>query len=333
MGCDKIQEQLSAYIEDNLSAVEKGIIDDHLKSCPKCRKALADLEMTVRSIKSLEEIIPPPWLTQKIMARVKAEAELTKKNLWQKLFYPLYVKLPIEAFGLFLIALTALYLFKSMEPKLNTATAPSESTVSEYAAREKEAAPGTKAGKPSQTPVVSPSKKDETAAGPPLQQESKPLPAQPPEQPVAQPMYDQGQPAKEKRAEPLRFAERDTPMKSAPAPESLSAPGAASRESAAQGAGKAMSGLPEKEDIGISLKAGAIDSAGRDIKEVLSKLGGRVLREEPAADTLIIAGELGTDKLQLFVDKLTAIGSVKEKVLRPIAGKDLVLIKITVSNQ
>ena len=93
MECDRIEEQLSAYLDDALSPAEKGLIDDHLKSCAQCRKSLADLEMTVRSLKSLEEIIPPPWLTQKVMTRVKAEAELKKNNLWQKLFYPLHVKL------------------------------------------------------------------------------------------------------------------------------------------------------------------------------------------------------------------------------------------------
>ncbi len=267
MECDRIQEQLSAYLDDTLSSAEKGIVDNHLKSCPKCRKSLADLEMTMRSIKGLEEIIPPPWLTQKIMTRVKAEAELTKKNLWQKLFYPLHVKLPIEAFGAFLIALTALYVFKSMEPKINTVTAPSEKTVSEYAAKEKDATPETEARKPSQAPIVTRSKKEETAAGAPSQQESSPLPAPPAEQP----MFDQGPPVKEKRAEARKSAERDMLMKSAPAPAALSAPNAARQESAAQGAGKIMSGLPEKEDISISFKAGDIDSAKRDIKEVLSK--------------------------------------------------------------
>ena len=267
MECDKIQEQLSAYLDDTLSSAEKGIIDNHLKSCPKCRKSLADLEMTMRSIKSLEEIIPPPWLTQKIMTRVKAEAELTKKSLWQKLFYPLHVKLPIEAFGAFLIALTALYVFKSMEPKINTVTAPSEKTVSEYTAKEKDATPGTEAEKPSQAPVVTRSKKDETAAGAPSLQESSPLPAPPAEQP----MVDQGPPVKEKRAEARKSTERDMLMKSAPAPAGLSAPNELKQESAPQGAGKIMSGLPEKEDISISFKAGDIDSARRDIKEVLSK--------------------------------------------------------------
>ena len=184
MECEKIQGRLSEYLEDTLSSAEKAVIDSHLKSCPECGKALADMETTVRSLKGLEEIIPPPWLTQKIMTRVKTEAELSKKSIWQKLFYPLHVKLPMEALGLFLIALTALYVFKSMEPEIRTVTAPSEENVSEYTAKEKDTTPRTEAGKPSQPPIVTRPKKDETEIGSPSLQESGPLPAPSAEQPT-----------------------------------------------------------------------------------------------------------------------------------------------------
>ena len=330
MECDRIQEQLSAYLDDTLSAAEKGIVDKHLKSCPKCRKSLADLEMTMRSIRSLEEIVPPPWMTQKIMSRVRAEAELTKNGLWQKLFYPLHVKLPIEAIGAVLIALTALYVFKSMEPEINTVTTPSERTVSEYASKEKEAKPVTGIAKPSQPPVATRPGKDETTAGVPSLQESSPLPAQPPEQPVEKPLVDQGPSVKKERAEPRKSVERDMLMKSAPEPAS---PGAASQERAPQVAGRAMSRLPEKEEVSITLKTVDIDSAKREIEKVLSRFGGKVVREESVSDALLITGELGPDKLQPFMDRLKTLGTVKEKTMRPVAGKELLLIKITVANQ
>jgi len=139
MECDRIQEQLSAYIGDVLSPAEKGIINNHLKSCPGCRASLAELEMTVLSIKNLEEIIPPLWLTQKIMNRIKTESVDKKRNLLQKIFFPLYIKLPLEAFGIFLIAFTALYVFKSMEPEIKTMYAPSEKAVPEFPAQQKNA--------------------------------------------------------------------------------------------------------------------------------------------------------------------------------------------------
>ena len=103
------------------------------------------------------------------------------------------------------------------------------------------------------------------------------------------------------------------------------------QERAPQAAGKIISGLSEKEDISLSFKAGDIDSAKRELEEVLSDLGGKVVREEPTSDTLIIIGELGSDKLLPFMQKLKTLGYVKERTPTPISDKDRVLIKITVS--
>lgn len=329
MKCDKIQEQLSAYLDDVLSPAEKSIIDNHLKSCPKCKKSLAELEMTVRSIKGLEEIIPPPWLTQKIMARVKAEAKNKKQGLMQKLFYPLYIKLPIEAVGIFLVALTALYVFKNMAPEFKTITAPSEETVSQYTAKEKARKPIPKVKEQSQSPAVTLLKKDEAASGAPLPQESSPVTNALSEQFK----YDKEPPVKEKHTEMQGAPEKELMPKSAPSPAGLSVREELKQERAPQAAGKALPGLSEKEDISLSFKARDMDSAKRELKEVLSELGGRVVKEEPDSAALIIIGELGSDKLLPFMQKLKILGYVKERTPTPISDKEKVLIKIIVLNQ
>jgi len=327
MGCDKIQEQLSAYLDDALSPAEKETIDNHLRSCLKCRKALADLEITVSSIKGLDEIIPPPWLTQKIMTSVKAEAERKKRSLLQKLFYPLHIKLPLEAVGIFLVAITALYVFKNMEPELKTRITPSEETVSEYAEKGKARQLRPKVKKQSQSPGGMSSNKDETAAGSPSHQERGQLPAPLSEQFI----YDKKPPVKEKYSEELKAPEKNMLMKSAPSPAGLSAPDELKQERAPQAPGKIISGLSEKEDISLSFKAIDIDSAKRELEEALSDLGGKLVKEEPASDTLIIIGELGSDKLLPFMKKLKTLGYVKEMTPTPMSDKDRVLIKITVS--
>ena len=112
--------------------------------------------------------------------------EHKEKGLLQKLFYPLHIKLPIEAVGIFLIAITALYVFKSMEPELKTRVAPSEETVSEYTEKEKPRKPSPKVKKQSQSPGKMSSNKDETATGAPSTQES----GQPPAPPSEQSIYD-----------------------------------------------------------------------------------------------------------------------------------------------
>lgn len=326
MECDKIQEQLSEYLEDALSPAEKGIIDNHLKSCLECRASLADLEMTVHSLKNLEEIIPPPWLTQKVMTRIKAEAERKKGGFLKKLFYPLYIKLPLEAVGIFLIAVTALYVFKSMEPEIKTRMAPSEETVSEYTAKAKDKTMKRAVKKPSQSPTIMQSKKDKTTDSVPSLKENRPLPAPPSEQF----MYDKGPSLKEKRAEVLEAPEREMMQKSMPAEAGLSADDGLKQESAVLAPEKKISRVSGKEDISLSFKADNLDHAKANIKEILSNLGGRVMKEESSLDAILIVGELGHDKLLPFMQKLKMLGYVKEKTPTPISDKDRVLIKITV---
>src|SRR5512143_3404943 len=104
MDCDKTQKLLSDYLDDALSPAEKKAVDKHLGSCTQCSASLKELQRTVQVLHDLEEITPRQWMTQKIMSRIKAESERNKKGFLQKLFFPLYVKVPLEAAGIVLIA-------------------------------------------------------------------------------------------------------------------------------------------------------------------------------------------------------------------------------------
>jgi hypothetical protein len=125
MDCEDIRAKFSAYIDDVLSTQEKMAIDEHLKSCLECAAALADLKKTIEHVKGLETVEPPVWMKQKIMTKVRAEAQ-PKKGLLQKLFYPLQIKLPVGALATIAIALTTLYIFKTIEPEIKLAKAPIE---------------------------------------------------------------------------------------------------------------------------------------------------------------------------------------------------------------
>jgi len=132
MECGDVRERISAYIEGIISFEEKSVIDEHLKSCRKCSESLADIRKTLEHVKNLEDVEPPQWLTQKIMTEVRAK-EKTRKGILERLFYPLHVKLPIEAAATLLIAVTAFYILKSMQPGIDLETyklakAPSEKT-------------------------------------------------------------------------------------------------------------------------------------------------------------------------------------------------------------
>jgi hypothetical protein len=123
MECKDIREKLSAYLEGSVSPEESRLIEEHLNSCQECRTSLADLKKAGELVKNLGEVEPPAWLTPKIMSRVRAEEE-KKRGIFQKLFYPLHIKVPIEALATVLIAVTAVYVFRAVEPEMKLAHLP-----------------------------------------------------------------------------------------------------------------------------------------------------------------------------------------------------------------
>src|SRR4030065_1792104 len=137
MNCQDIQQKLSAYVEGILHPEEKILVDEHRTSCQKCNESLSDLRKTINYVHTLKDIEPPPWLTQKVMAKIKTEAK-PKKWILQKLFYPLHIKLPIEAVAAIFIAVTALYIFKNIQPEIKLARAPSEEGIRQIPLQERD---------------------------------------------------------------------------------------------------------------------------------------------------------------------------------------------------
>jgi hypothetical protein len=109
-------------MDDHLSPEEREKMDHHLKTCQKCSAALHDLRKTVEYARDVEEMDPPAWLTQKVMARVRDEQE--KKGILRKLFYPLHVKIPAEILAALAIAVVTVYVFKSVQPVMKRAETP-----------------------------------------------------------------------------------------------------------------------------------------------------------------------------------------------------------------
>ena len=153
MECHDIREKLSAYVEGLISSEEKLLIEEHLKVCQHCSESLADLKKTLEYVQNLEEVEPPPWLTGKVMATVRSEAE-QKRGILQRLFYPLHIKVPIEAFAAIFLVITTVYIYKTMQPEMKLVKAPSEAVrlrgLSEEAEKE---IPAVKYSEPAKTPV------------------------------------------------------------------------------------------------------------------------------------------------------------------------------------
>ena len=125
INCAHCKEQLSTYLDGIMTAEEKKLIEEHLSTCEQCSLALSELKKTQETLRNLEEVEPPPWFTQKIMNRVREEAE-SRKGLLQRLFYPLHIKIPVEALATCLVVVLALFVYKNTEPEMKALHEPEE---------------------------------------------------------------------------------------------------------------------------------------------------------------------------------------------------------------
>ncbi|MCZ6550910.1 MAG: zf-HC2 domain-containing protein [Candidatus Methylomirabilales bacterium] len=136
MRCEEIQNQLSAYLEDELEPAQRHNIEAHMEGCVRCRQELALLRRTISALQTLEEIEVSPRLTAAIQTGVSTRGRSRWRKLASRLFFPIHIKIPLEAMALLLISLGVVYLYRST-PEL--AQAPRPQGISEVATRERAA--------------------------------------------------------------------------------------------------------------------------------------------------------------------------------------------------
>jgi Putative zinc-finger/Predicted integral membrane protein (DUF2275) len=150
MDCGRVREKLGEYMDGAAGATQKRMIEEHLSLCRECSSALADLRKTVDRLGTLEDIEPPPWLPQRVMAQIRAEK---KTSLLRRLFNSLVVKVPIRAAATVLIAVTTIYLVRTIQHDVipqRTQPTPQEKT----AIREKGKDSGTVQGRGQMPPAT-----------------------------------------------------------------------------------------------------------------------------------------------------------------------------------
>ncbi len=127
MRCEEIQNRLSAYLEDEIEPAGRRAIEEHLSDCGRCRHELEMLRRTISALASLEQIDVPYRLTASIEGGVQARGTTWLQRLTSRLFFPLHIKLPLEAMALILVALGAVYIYRSA-PGLAQAPRPPAAT-------------------------------------------------------------------------------------------------------------------------------------------------------------------------------------------------------------
>ena len=66
MKCKKIQRLLSAYLDQELDAQAKGVVEEHLAHCTNCQQVLDELKHYLTLAGSMDKVKSPTWLESKI---------------------------------------------------------------------------------------------------------------------------------------------------------------------------------------------------------------------------------------------------------------------------
>ena len=349
MECIEVKKRIQDYIEGLITPEEESLIRTHLESCKKCEAAYSDLIKTVEHIKDLKEVEPPSWLTQKVMTKVKEEA--AKEGIWKRLFYPLHIKLPLEALATVLVAVTALYIFKAAEHETKIAEVRPgnvevqqlrrDDTLRQKAAETVDAKEKSVVGETTDkalssgtSPTVPPAA--DTAQEPgrdnlsPViaQKESsgKNIPQAPPA-PAPQLGPQSGKKdasgsgvegLTESRAADKHRATGSMKYAAPLQKEELTQRPASTAPIAIPEMTTSQEGRMSRKAITLNLYVTNVDQANDEIRQHLARLRGRIAEAETVHGKMVLAVEIDSKNIKEFFEKLRTVGELREK--EPPAG-------------
>lgn len=110
MNCEEVQEQLSDLLDKSLEIERSQEIQEHLVACSVCSAEMASLAEYQQLMSNLPVIEPPAGFTARVMAEVRETAH--PPTLWERLFLPLRIRIPLQATAVVLIAALAAYIYQ-----------------------------------------------------------------------------------------------------------------------------------------------------------------------------------------------------------------------------
>jgi hypothetical protein len=316
--CKEIENNLSLYLDDSLSDADKQAVEEHLKSCPRCTKALVQLSKTHTLVNNLAEVEPPAWFKQKIMAKVREKAE--KKSFVQKLFYPLRIKIPVQILATVFIAVLAVYIYRAGEEQM------------------KEVVPSS-----APAPVMEvqksqlPEQKMKTSADENIQKEDHVIEKKGmPREKVREMAADA---AKDVNGQIVPDIKADKYV-SAPAAKSVELSGAElekKKESNILGAAIKASRTPHAQSVmqrpNVLLKVADINTAAGEVEKLLIKYEAKNINRQITQGKAILTAELKNQKINDFTARLKTIGQIEEGSVHIDNAEENIILMIEILNK
>jgi len=348
--CKDIEDSLPLYAEGLLSDAERKAVEEHLAECTDCSKAMADLQKVAAMTQRLPEVEVPPWFKQRIMAMVRKEAE--KKSFAQKWFYPLRIKIPVQVMATIVIAVLAVYIYRSgdeqMKAVLPQAPQPFMETEQEPTSAEiskaKKAAFAQLAEK--KTEVIAAPKKDqmsEVSSGGTMsimQMQGNKLAGASDKSPVmkgdvaAEKEEKKYTEIQAKQEEPQGYAARREIMKDR-IEEDSSLYGASKKSKMLKAAtplapSQMASSVTDQVQPVISVYVADLNSALVEAEKILTKHNARKVTKRFIADKAILQAELPAKTLKNLLSKLRAIGRLEENNMPDERGEGYIHVVIEI---
>jgi hypothetical protein len=321
--CRHIRTKLTAYLEDDLPLEEKTIIETHLASCAACRAALSGLKKTTGLVQKLEDVEPPPWLTRKIMTLVREEPE-QRVGIFQRLFYPLRIKIPVQVFAALTVAVLGIYVYKATGPEIKEVQAPR--------AAEKVAP----SAEPHRKPVEVPRKTPQFPKEPPPQQTPQPetgiASSRPMRKEVPSPeqRINTNQETKIQNLEeaptvaPPRKDDESISRKQSAAPFVPSAKDKGffdSTDTAVKEISKNLGAAPPSKSIytekpapvTLTLQVKNVQSATAEVIRLANRLGGTGTTAKSTPSAVFLSTVLPAHNFTIFLERVTLLGTLKQK--------------------
>jgi hypothetical protein len=287
--------------------------------------ALEDGKKTRVLVGNLEEVEPPPGFAQKIMAQVREE-DRKKGGLLKKLFYPLHIKVPIQAVATVVIAALAIQVYRSVEPQ-KVATQPpglSAPAVSAPAAPKEEPRQESKQEIPP-SPAKGISSAEEGTGGI-KERRSKDKGPEPAPAPLKK-QFQEDRISIAPSQVPKETATREDEKK-----EGFFAPKRTQIEPEAAAPSPALGAASPRKagSVNLRMKARDVAASGRAVVTILEDLGAGKIERAPGEGMEVITANLQTKRLKELLEKLGSVGEPEEGTIPSKVSEETVALQIEI---
>jgi hypothetical protein len=125
MNCAEATSLVSEYLDRRLDLNQTADLEEHARSCARCRRQIDELKATISLVSALEPIEAHP----DFVVQVNRKIDAAKKNsLFQSLFSPPRIKVPLEVAALLLVSTLAIHFYRqtSQAPIMEALRSPTE---------------------------------------------------------------------------------------------------------------------------------------------------------------------------------------------------------------